>query len=336
MKNILFTSILLISSFGFVQVPTITWEKSFGGSSDDSAESIRQTTDGGYIIAGESESIDGDVTGNNGYKDYWVVKVDSSGNLIWEKSFGGTWSDNTPMIQETTDGGVIVAGESSSNDGDVSGNNGGSSDYWIIKLDINGNIIWQNCLGGSSTDVAYSIEQTTDGGYIVAGKSSSSDGDITGNNGNYDYWVVKLDISGNISWQKSLGGSQWDIAYSVQQTTDGGYIVAGKINSVNGDITENNGLWDYWVVKLDNIGNIIWQKSYGGSNDDYAYSIKQTSDGGYIIAGGSNSTDGDVIGSSGSGCWIVKIDSVGNIIWQKFINSFIVIDWSEPINLTVD
>ncbi|MCW3159693.1 T9SS type A sorting domain-containing protein [Chryseobacterium oryctis] len=307
----------------------IEWKKSYGGTADDRANAIRQTTDGGYIVAGYSKSSNGDVTGNQGGTDYWIVKLDNAGNILWQKSMGGSGNDYAQSVQQTTDGGYIVAGWSSSNNGDVSGNHGGY-DYWVVKLNGNGNIEWQKALGGSIDESAYSVQQTTDGGYIVAGYSFSTDsGDVTGHHGTTtypDYWVVKLNSTGNIEWQKSLGGSYDDQAKSIQQTADGGYIVAGRSNSTDGDITGHHGFesnWDYWIVKLNNTGNIEWQKSLGGSKNDYANSIQQTADGGYIIAGESNSTDGDIVGhhgSSGADAWIVKLLSDETLAVQQISN----------------
>jgi hypothetical protein len=284
MKRILLLTLLLISSFGFGQKVVIDWQKTLGGSSPDHATSIQQTTDGGYIVAGYSSSDDGDVTGDNGSYDSWVVKLDAVGNITWQKSLGGSGDDRAYSIQQTANGGYIVVGWSDSNDGDVIGNNG-DFDYWVVKLDAVGNITWQKSLGGSGLDRAWSIQQTTDGGYIIVGQSFSNDGDVTGNNGWADYWIVKLGVSGNIIWQKSLGGSSYDYAHSIQQIADGGYIVAGRSKSNNGDITGNNGGYDFWIVNLDASGNITWQKSLGGSGADAAYSIQQTTDGGYIIVG---------------------------------------------------
>jgi len=317
MKRLLLLITICISSVSFGQAPAIEWEKSLGGSSSENASSIQQTTDGGYIVAGSSNSNDGDVSGNNGQSDYWIVKLDASGNITWEKSLGGSNSDGAKSIQQTTDGGYIVAGISLSNDGDVSGNHG-SYDYWIVKLDASGNITWEKSLGGSSADEASSIKQTSDGGYIVAGRSYSNDGDVSGNHGSGDNWIVKLDASGNITWEKSLGGSNDDWAFSIQQTSDGGYIVAGYSDSNDGDVSSTNGSSDYWIVKLDASGNITWEKSLGGSSGDQARSIQQTSDGGYIVAGYSPSNDGDVSSNNGlSDYWIVKLDASGNITWEK-------------------
>jgi|GEM_PF-365026 len=316
-------------------VSNIEWQKSLGGSGDDRANSIQQTVDGGFIVAGSSNSNNGDVTGNQGNNDYWIVKLDNVGNIEWQKSLGGSSVDQATSIQQTVDGGFIVAGRSNSNNGDVTGNQGGT-DYWIVKLDNVGNIEWQKSLGGSGTDYALSIQQTVDGGFIVAGYSISNNGDVTGNQGDNDYWIVKFDNIGNIEWQKSLGGSGDDRAYSILQTEDGGFIVAGYSSSNNGDVTGNKGGWDYWIVKLDNVGNIEWQKSLGGNGSDAANSIQQTVDGGFIVAGYSGSNNGDVTGNKGGwDYWIVKLDNVGNIEWQKSLGGS-GFDQARSIQQTVD
>ncbi len=323
MRYLLFIAALFITPGLYAQAPNIEWEKSLGGREREMAYCIRQTTDGGYIVAGQSQSNNADVSGHHGltnYWDYWIVKLDAAGNIQWEKSLGGINNDYAYSIQQTLDGGYIVAGTSSSKDGDVSGNHGGS-DYWIVKLDATGNIQWEKSLGGSQEDYGYAIQQTLDGGYIVGGSTASSDGDVSENHGNFDYWIVKLDAAGNIQWQKSLGGSGEDIVRSIKQTTDGGYIVAGFSDSNDGDVSGNHGGRDCWIVKLDDTGNIQWQKSLGGYRDDEAQSIQLTTDGGYVVAASSRSNDGDVSGHHGSTTffdyWVVKLDDTGNIQWQK-------------------
>jgi len=183
--------------------------------------------------------------------------------------------------------------------GDVTDTSNGRDDYWIVKLEVNGNVEWNNLLGGSGGDEAYSIQQTSDGGYIVAGTSSSSlSGDVTDtSNGGDDYWIVKLDVNGNVEWNNLFGGNGMDEANSIHQTTDGGYIVAGSSSSsLSGDFTDtSNGGDDYWIVKLDVNGNVEWNNLLGGSGGDEAYSVQQTSDGGYIVTGTSSSSlSGDV------------------------------------------
>jgi hypothetical protein len=299
---------------------TIQWKKTLGGTSNDFGQSVQQTSDGGYIIAGKTDSYDGDVTTNHGNGDLWVVKLNSSGILQWQKSLGGSDGEFATSIQQTQDGGYIVAGISNSNNGDVTGHHGTNAnpDYWVVKLDSSGTIQWQKSLGGSGDDRAFSIQQTSDAGYIVAGWTWSTDGDVTGHHGTYDYWIVKLDNSGTIQWQKCLGGTDYDIANSIQQTTDGGYIIGGVSSSSDGDVTVNHGYQDFWIVKLNSAGVIQWQKSVGGSMGEEAYSIQQTSDGGYITVGWSWSSDGDATTNHGyNDYWIVKLNAGGVLEWQK-------------------
>lgn len=293
--------------------PPIQWQKSLGGSDDDDASSVQQTKDGGYIVAGSSQSNDGDVSGNHGGSDYWIVKLNSSGNIEWQKSLGGSSDEGAGSIQQTTDGGYIATGTSTSTDGDVTGHHFSiyPQDYWVVKLDATGNLQWQKSLGGSGEDVASSVQQTTDGGYIVAGWSTSNDGDVSGNHGGEDCWIVKLANGGSIEWQESLGSSFGgvDEGNSIRQTTDGGYIVAGTAGSNDGDVSGyHGGLEDYWIIKLNNTGNVQWQKCLGGSDLDISFAVQQTSDGGYVTAGYSQSNDGDASGNHGwADFWIVKL-----------------------------
>ncbi|MDC8001810.1 T9SS type A sorting domain-containing protein [Aequorivita todarodis] len=289
----------------------IQWQKSYGGSNTDGASSVQQTADGGFIVAAYAYSIDGDIIQNLGYCDYWILKLDINGAIQWQKSYGGTDVDIPTSIQQTTDGGYIVGGETFSNDGNISGFHG-ESDYWVIKLNSNGDFVWQKTLGGSDIEYADKIQQTNEGGYIVSGYAFSFDGDISENHGASDYWVVKLNSTGNIEWQKALGGSSNEYNGSIQQTTDTGYIVTSYTYSNDGDVSGNHGNTDAWVVKLDNDGNIQWQKSMGGTDTDGAWTICQTTDGGFITAGWSNSNDGDVTQNHGqSDYWIVKLTNDG-------------------------
>ena len=307
--------------------PAIEWQKSLGGSGLDNAYSITQTSDGGYIVAGSSTSSDGDVRGHRGLVDAWIVKLTSAGAIQWQKPLGGSDHDYAYSIQQTSNGGYIIAGMSYSTDGDVSGNHG-FSDCWIMQLTSAGGIEWQKSLGGSGSEEATSIQQTSDGGYIAAGWSQSTDGDVSGNHGSTDssddYWIVKLTSGGEMEWQKSLGGSNYDRASSIAQTRDGGYVVAGWSLSNDGDVTGHHGSADSsdsWIVKLTSGGEMEWQKSLGGSYPDYANSIVQTRDGGYIVAGWSQSNNGDVSGHHGSAdstdAWIVKLTDAGVIQWQR-------------------
>lgn len=334
------TNLLIINA-----QPSIQWQKSFGGSQSDGAFSICQTNDGGYVVTGYTESNDSDIAVFHGNQDYWILKLNNTGSIEWQKSLGGTDKDFSFSIQQTSDGGYIVAGQSISDDIDISGNHG-QEDYWIVKLNSSGNIQWQKSLGGSNNDYAYSIIQTMSGGYIVAGTTKSTDGDISFHHGTiaiqYDYWVVNLDSAGTILWEKTLGGGSNDLAECVIQTTDSGFVIAGRSSSNDGEVTNHHGTTQYsdlWIVKLNNSGNLQWQKSLGGSLNDGAYSIQQTLDGGFIAGGTSTSSDGDVTlhyGSFvGNDIWIVKTDSVGNLTWEKTLGGTGT-DWLHYIQQTND
>ena len=291
---------------------SLVWQKCYGGSKIDIAYKVIQCMDGEFLIAGSTESNDSNVNGNKGNSDGWLVKVNGSGVLQWQKCFGGMSNDAIRSIQQTADSGFVFTGTTSSSDTNILGNHGGQ-DLWVLKLDKTINIQWQKCYGGTQSETGFSVQNTSDGGYIIAGNTTSNDGDIaSGNKGQYDFWVLKLTSSGIISWQKCIGGSNMDEAYSVIQTTDGGYVVSGYTQSNDIDVIGNHGNTpDYWLVKLSSSGNILWQKCYGGSSTDIAYTLQQTSDGGLILSGESLSHDGDVFGNHGNfDFWVVKLSSI--------------------------
>ncbi len=282
-----FLLVLALSGQAWAQAPDkIVWQKCLGGTADDAAQSVVQTTDGGFAVAGYTNSNDDEVMGNHGGEDGWGVKLNSSGVLQWQKCFGGIGTDVLNSIVQTTDGGFAVAGITFSSDGDVSGYHG-SGDAWVVKLNDTGGIQWQKCLGGTGEEQANSIIQTSDGGFAVAGYTQSDNDDVSGNHGQADEWVVKLNDTGAIQWQKCLGGSLDDDAYSIIQTLDSGYVVAGWTSTENdGDVSGNHGgLSDEWIVKLDDTGAIQWQNCLGGNQEDWAYSIIQTSGGGFAVVG---------------------------------------------------
>jgi len=265
------------------------WGKTFGGGGWDFAYSVEPTTDGGYIIAGTTGSY------GAGSYDVYLIKTDASGNKEWEKTFGGSGWDNAYSVGQTTDGGYIIAGTTGSY-------GAGWDDVYLIKADASGNKEWEKTFGGSSWDNAYSVEPTTDGGYIIAGATSSY------GVGSYDVYLIKTDASGNKEWEKTIGGGGWDNAYSVRQTTDGGYIIAGTTDSYGA------GLEDVYLIKTDASGNKEWEKTSGGSSSDFAYSVKPTTDGGYIIAGATSSC-----GAGSYDVYLIKTDASGNKEWEKAI-----------------
>jgi len=261
--------------------------KTYGGTGWDEVSSVQQTSDGGYIVAGYTTSF------GAGSLDLFLIKTDANGNVIWAKTYGGTDYDIASSVQQTSDGGYIVAGYTTSF-------GAGNSDVFLIKTDADGNIIWAKTYGGTSSDYAFSVQQTSDGGYIVAGTTWSFGA------GAEDLFLIKTDANGNVVWAKTYGGTLWDQAYSVQQTSDGGYIVAGYTKSFGA------GWSDIFLIKTDADGNIIWAKTYGGTGDDWASSVQQTYDGGYIVAGTTRS-----FGADSSNVFLIKTDANGNIIWAK-------------------
>jgi hypothetical protein len=306
----------------FPQAPSIQWTNCYGGSNDDVATSIIQTADDGYIVSGNALSFDGNVIGNHGSTDEWIIKLDTNGQLQWQISLGGNYGENGWSIHQINNGNYLVAGLTRSNTGDVSGNHGGfttTSDFWITELDTGGTLHWQKCFGGTLNDVAFAMDLTNDSGCVIAGSTNSNDSDVTGfHGGTYDCWVIKIDSIGNLQWQKTLGGSIEEQASAVTQTLDGGYIAAGYSYSNDDDVSGNHGNSDCWIVKLNYNGILQWQKCLGGTDDDHANAIVATTDDGCIIAGFSESNDGDVNGNHGnSDYWIVKLDSIGNLQWQK-------------------
>lgn len=325
----------------------ILWEKSYGGIHADYLFDAQPTADYGFILAGSSVS---DKTGNktednHGDLDYWIWKMTEKGELEWQKSIGGNGFDLLQSIKNTTDGGFILAGTSSSgNSFQKNEESKGLSDFWVIKLDASGTEQWQRTIGGSGQDELVCAFQTKDGGYILGGSSSSSPSSISNNTidakitasaktdlyskseksrGNMDYWIVKLDRQGVVEWQKTYGGEYADLLRSMEQTSDNGYILAGYSNSpISGDKTEaDNGAGDYWIVKLNDSGEIQWQKTYGAEGDDQPYIIHQTAEGRYIAGGNSNSTNaltslGGIVGN-GTDFWVLGLDTEGGVLWSK-------------------
>jgi len=323
MKNtqllILLIGGLLLSITGTSQLD-LDWSKNIGGSEDDLVFGVDQTNDGGFIIAGWSESSDGDLEENKGGRDAWIVKFDSEENIEWGKNYGGSMDDTALAIKQTSDGGFIAAGWSRSINGDLDSNYG-QGDVWVFKLDFEGKIIWSKTYGGSNADYAVDIVETSDEGYVLAAVSGSWNSDVTGNNGMDDYWIVKLDSSGNLLWEKTYGTVLPDRPTAIILGTDGGYIICGSswIGNTNGG---QDGL-EGWVIKLNDSGNLQWVKRYGGRYVDYIKTIETTIDGGYIMAGGSKSDDGDLTENNGeTDAWIIKTDAAGNIEWSKSYGGF--------------
>ncbi|HKR06682.1 MAG TPA: hypothetical protein VJY62_18755, partial [Bacteroidia bacterium] len=331
MKKIISTLAGFCFLFSDVAGQEIEWQNTIGGSWEDKLYSIQQTSDNGYILGGTSiSSISGDKTENSlGGDDYWIIKLDSIGNIQWQNTIGGFTVDELHSISQTMDGGYICGGYSVSGiSGDKTESNLGGYDYWVVKLDPLGNIQWQNTIGGSNNDYLNSISQSPDGGYICGGYSSSNiSGDKTENTlGPYDYWIVKLDSVGSIEWQNTVGGNSQEWLYSIVATSDGGCAGIGWSDSdSSGDKTEGNMSLDYWIVRLDAFGNLQWENTLGGNDYDEPYSVIQTNDGGFICGGRSASdlsgdkSEGNMGSNNTYDYWIIKLDTAGDIQWQNTI-----------------
>ncbi len=308
-----------------------TWANTYGGEGADWPSTIQQTSDGGYIVAGSTDSF-----GGNG--DIWVIKLDGNGDVLWQKTYygGEGWGWLGVFIQQTKDGNYIMAGTTEPS-------SYGYGDVWVMKLNVSGEILWQKTYGGEGWEWVSSIRQTSDDGYVVVSSTTDPVNDSD------NVWVIKLDENGTVQWQKSYGGEGWEWPSSIQQTTDGGYIVAGYISdtadgysdalviklnesgvvewikryagegsewpssiqqtSDGGYIVAGDTSDDAWVMKLDNSGAEIWQKAYGGSGYEWATSIQQINEGGYIVAGSSSDPSGDA--------WVMNLDANGSVIWLK-------------------
>lgn len=302
------------ASIGVTVSATPAFQRMFGGNNDDAAYSISKTSDGGYVVAGYSESTDLPFLINHGESDCYIVKLDSNGNLEWQKLHGSVNDDVAHSIQQTDDGGYIVAGYWEVIAGD-------EDDYYVLKLNASGNRSWERACGGGSYDKAYACQQTTDGGYIVGGISYSSDIPGLTNSGKSDCYIVKLFSDGVTSWEVMFGGNGIDSAFSLELTDDGGYVIAGITESTDIPGFTHKGFGDFYVAKLDSSGNLSWQKMFGGNGMDYIFSIQQTADGGYVAAGRTGSTDIPGLPNSGSNGYVVKLDSNGDISWQKIIDT---------------
>ena len=377
---VLFTGIASIFS-----QPTLPWQKTLGGTAHEYTRKTIPTSDGGMAFVGGSESTNGDVSGNHGGNDLWVGKLNASGSLVWSYLYGGTEDDEGYDLVQTSDGGYMVTGWTDSNDGNVTGHHGTSnSDLWVLKLNSDGTLNWNNCYGGSSDDDGAAIVKTQDGNFYVAGTTYSTSGDVSGNHGTYaDFWVIKIGPSGTLLGQKCIGGTDYEEGINMTLTSDNGCIVCGRTSSTDGDAigyhdgtdmliaklnsslgvewskcyggseteecnsivqlgdgsyaalgyssTHNNGdvtghhgsqgMDDFWLLKLTSAGAITWAKCFGGSGDDQANGLAKTSDGGFVMCGLTNSMDGDVsgfhVGDYSPDVWVIKVNSSGVFQWQR-------------------
>ncbi|MCZ4317926.1 T9SS type A sorting domain-containing protein [Aequorivita viscosa] len=364
----------------YAQDPNILWQRTIGGSNWDEPTFTIATIDDGFLMGGNSKSnISGEKTEDSrGGKDFWVLKFNNAGNIEWQKTIGGNQEEFLADGKQTADGGYILAGYSNSDiSGEKTENSQGGYDYWVVKIDANGTIEWQNTIGGNGEDKALTIEITADSGYLIGGTSTSGisgdrtianigtnasnidtwiiklnengaiewqraydiqmlslkltndGGYVIGSPGSYpydglSYFIMKINSNGNTIWEKTYGGDGGDLFKNVIITSDGGYMALGSsMSDASGDKTEGGrGSWDYWVLKLNADGIVEWDKTLGGSADDFVYNIIQTQDNGYIVTGDSFSNISGDKSEDTEGqddFWIIKLNAVGIIEGQNTI-----------------
>jgi len=338
-----FTFVLLICIYGnlFGQAPDTLWTKTYGGNAIEEAHSVHQTTDGGYIIGGYTESF------SAGQYDGYLIRTDSKGEILWTKTFGRNHEDIIRSVQQTLDDEFIIAGWTKSY-------GAGDNDFWLIKINSSGDTLWTRTFGGAVDDRGLFVNRTFDDGYVLTGITKSF------GVGDFDVWLIKTNSSGDVLWTKTYGKNGADIGVFVQQTLDGGYFIAGYTYSVGrsehawliktdadgdtvwtkvlgsakgGDLARSAqqtsdggyiitgytssfgaGRNDVWLIKMNSFGDTLWTKTFGGAGDDYGASIKQLSDGGYIIAGSTESS-----GAGHSDIWLIRTDVSGDTLWTKTI-----------------
>lgn len=280
---------------------SISWEYSYGFAGSDTPNSIIQTRDNGYLLTGVL-----DVSASNGQGDrhaavrqrhaggdYWAVKLNSSGVREWSNYYGGSFTDTAYDAIQTQDNGYIIIGSSDSNDVDISNSNGGY-DFWVVKISNTGSLVWEKTFGGSEIDEARAITSSNDGNYLIVGDTRSDDLNISQNAGAADLWLIKITPEGTLLWEKTIGGTNFDVGRSVSKTQDNGFLISGSSRSSDGNLTTNKGLNDAWVLKIDSGGDIKWHKSIGGSETDFFYDSVELNDQTIVAVGNSNSSNEDI------------------------------------------
>lgn len=338
---------ILLCGCGSSEELSMDWSNNFGGQGNDRASAVQETIDGGYIIVGYTTSY------GAGEKDIWIVKVDIDGEEEWSKTIGYIGNDIAMSVVQTSDTGYIIAGETAKSiygqwkqfpyllkvdaNGDEQWSKiindftsgaaytvrqtsddgyiicGGAGVGWLAKLDVYGKEQWSRTFVGLEGDTAYSVRQTMDGGYIIAGETESDTA------GWHDAWIIKTDGAGTEEWSKKLGGKWEEMAYAIEQTADGGYILVGKKGTCCNFIGWN---WDLWICKVDENGVEEWTKTLGGPGMDWATSVIQTVDGGYIVVGTMEPDEAVIArarvnGSTRGDAWLVKLDEAGNLLWDQ-------------------
>lgn len=312
----------------------LLWSKTFGGSLNDYGMSIIATTDGNFTLAGYSASNNGDIPGNVGLHDFIITKINANGDILWTKNYGFTSHDHAHKIIQTRDGGYFVTGfaeyEGILGSGGTDNNGAGheighrnarhgSGEFLGIKLASNGDFQWFRYFGGTQNDRVNDVVQANDGGFVMAGYSESTNFDVTDNKGSYDYWIIKIHEDGALHWKHNYGGTGIDQAFGITKTGNNSYLIAGKSNSSDIDVSKSLGSFDAWIIHIDDMGHLIWNKSFGGSEFESATTIKKLSNGNFGVVGSSRSTFSEKANNGQNDYWMFEIDINPNttLIWQK-------------------
>ena len=306
----------------------IIWSYNYGGSEDDQGWEIIQTPDGGFIVVGNTESVDGDVSGHHGSygTDVWVLRLNAAGQLIRQKCFGGSEDDDAEAVCMVNGNSFLIGASTYSYDGDVSGNHGTyESDIWVVSTDTLLQLLGQRCVGGTDYEECMDIVFYPTGGCVVTGRTYSADGDVTGYHSGSDMLIAKLNGTLNVDWAHAFGGSQTEEGNSLVVNSDGTIMALGYTSTHNnGDVTGHHGAQgsdDFWLVKTNSAGFLQWAECFGGSGDDQANGLCPAAGGGYVMCGLTNSTDGDVSGFHSAmfnpDFWVAGCSESGSFLWQR-------------------
>ncbi|MDD5529000.1 MAG: T9SS type A sorting domain-containing protein [bacterium] len=293
MKKYLFVFIIIAGTKLFASAPDILWTKTYGGTGDEEALSAQQTSDNGFIIAGTTNSF------GAGNLDIYLIKTDSSGNTLWTKTFGGTEDDYAYSVQQTEDGGFIIAGHTNSF-------GAGNWDIYLIKTDSSGDTLWTRTYGGTTYDVGFQVQQTSDNGFIIAGTTNSFG---VGTPDSINVYLIKTDSSGDTLWTKTYGGTSDDWGLFVQQTSDDGFIITGETYSFGKGTPDSSNVY---LIKTDSSGDTLWTRTYGGTGCEWGGAVQQTKDNGFIITGGAN-----FLKANYEDVYLIRTDLSGDTLWTK-------------------
>ncbi|MBL7963803.1 MAG: T9SS type A sorting domain-containing protein [Flavobacteriales bacterium] len=300
------------------QPPSILWQNAIGGSQEDGIMGMTACPDGGYILVGTTQSTDGDLSANQGMRDYLICKLNSIGEVQWIRNYGGSSTDMAMNVLVADDGGYFIVGNSSSTNGDFTGVSYGFTDVWVLKIDASGVIEWQRNYGGTNGDTVSDALMASNGDCILVGGTSSNDGNLSGNHGDVDFWVLRIDSFGEVQWSRCYGGSAYDAAQGIIESADGGFVIGGGTLSNNGDVTGNHGGYDCWIVKVNGNGDIQWQQTFGGSGFESISDVAELTSGDIVAVGSTESLDGDVGGVAGlRDVWVVRASASGALLWQN-------------------